>query len=285
MTDSSCDLDRNKVEEFNLEVVPLTYEIDGEIFADDYKTSTPASMHIFYDKIRAGKISKTAQPSPGAFMKRMENYLKKGLDILYLGFSSALSGTYNAFNLAKKEMQKKFPTRKIYGVDTLCASLGQGLLISYAAGNQKASMSIDKNYEWVEKHKLKLAHYFTIDDLSVLKRGGRLSPGKALIASVLMIKPMLHVDNEGRLVPVGRAYGRKNSLRSLVQGMARNIVKPREQEIYICHADCLDEAREVARMVEEQYHPKKIYINTVGPVIGSHCGPGTISVFYMATAR
>lgn len=285
MTDSCCDLDAAKVKELDLEVVPLSYDLEGKTHPNDPEKMTNAVLHHFYQKMREGSSPKTTQVNPHSFKERLLKHLEKGSDVMYLGFSSALSGTYQSFCIAAKELKEKFPKRNIIAIDTLSASLGQGLLATYASKNRNSGMDLNKNANWCEKSKLKIAHYFTIDDLSTLRRGGRLSHGKALVATVLMIKPMLHMDDAGRLVPIGRAYGRKKALESLVAGIEKNIVNPHDQEIYISHGDCLDEAEEVAKMIKEQYKPKNIYINMVGPVIGSHSGPGTISVFYMATGR
>ncbi len=286
LTDSCCDLDAKKAKELGIELISLSLEIDGKSYKDDpFNLLLPS--HEFYDMLRNGKMGTTSQINRFDFSEKIKSLLQKGKDILYLGFSSALSGTYGSFMSAKKEIEDegKYPGKKIIGIDTLCASLGQGLLLTYAVRNQKNDMSIEENASWVETHKLNLIHLFTIDDLNILKRGGRLSGSLALIGSMLKLKPLLRVDNEGRLVGTGKVFGRKNSLKKLVENISKNIINPNEQEIYISHGDCLEEVNYVQELIQELYHPKNIYVNQVGPVIGSHSGPGCIAIFYMGSER
>lgn len=215
----------------------------------------------------------------------MEEILKEGKDILNLAFSSGLSSTYSASAVAAQELSAEYPERKIYTVDTLCASLGQGMLVYLAARKKQEGASIEEVRDFVEDTKLKQCHWFTVDDLMHLKRGGRVSGATALVGTMLKIKPVMHVDDEGRLINMEKARGRKASLNALVEKMAESALNPSEQEIFISHGDCLDDAEYVAERVKERLGVKAVYINHVGPVIGAHSGPGTIALFFLGNRR
>ena len=205
--------------------------------------------------------------------------------MLVLAFSSGLSGTYNSSRLAVEELQEKYPQRKIYTVDTLCASLGQGLLVWLAAQQRKEGKSIEEVRDWVEANKLSLCHQFTVDDLHFLKRGGRISATTAVVGSMLQIKPVLHVDDEGHLINIGKARGRHASLKALVDKMEKTVTEEGKKTVFISHGDCLKDAETVAEMVRQRFGTQDIRINYVGPVIGAHSGPGTLALFYLGTQR
>ena len=219
------------------------------------------------------------------FLVPMEEILSSGKDLLYIGFSSGLSGTYNAGAAAAQEMAEKYPERKVYAVDSLCASMGQGLLIYHAWQHKQAGESIEQVRDWVIDNRLHLCHYFTIDDLMFLKRGGRVSGATAVVGSMLSIKPVMHVDNEGHLIKIGTARGRKASIKALADGAGKLGVNLQDQVIFISHGDCLDEAEYLANIMRERFHVKDVVISYVGPVIGAHSGPGTIALFFLGTER
>lgn len=284
IVDSCVDLSIEKVKDLDLIVVPLKVEIDGKIYSN-YPDEREIKATDFYSLLREEKVAITSQVNSYQFSEEMEKVLKDGYDVLYVGFSSALSGTFNSFAIAKDELKDKYPNRKIIAVDSLCASLGHGLLVTYASNMRKQGKSIDDVAKWLEENKLHLVHLFTIDDLSCLKRGGRLSGSAALIGTMLHLKPLLHVSNEGKLVATGKVFGRKNSLKKLVEKMGDNIIDPQNQVVYISHGDCIEEANYVADLIKETYKVKDVYINFVGPVIGAHSGPGTIAIFFLGKER
>jgi DegV family protein with EDD domain len=220
-----------------------------------------------------------------AFASAFERILQSGRDVLCIAFSSGLSNTYNAAKLAAEEVAPKYPDRKVLVVDSLCASLGQGLLIYHAVQEKRSGKSIDEVFRWLEENKLHLCHWFTVDDLNHLKRGGRVSAATALIGTMLNIKPVLHVDDEGHLINVGKARGRRASLSALVDHMVETAVSPSSQVIFISHGDSQADADFVADEVKKRLGVKTVVTNYVGPVIGAHSGPGTIALFFLGTHR
>ena len=284
LTDSSADLDADKVRELGVEVIPLTFMLEGASY-QNYPDNREMDPHAFYDKLRAGAVATTAAANVGQFTDAAEPHLQAGRDVLILAFSSGLSVTYNSARLAAEDLSEKYPDRKIYAVDTLCASLGQGLLVWHAVQHQRAGESIDQVRDWVEENKLHLCHWFTVDDLMFLKRGGRVSATTAVLGTMLSIKPVLHVDNEGHLINMAKTRGRKSSLTALVDKMEQTAIDPGSQTIFISHGDCPDEAQFVADEVRRRFGVKEIYINHVGPVIGAHSGPGTMALFFLGKER
>ena len=284
ITDSTSDLPVQLVEELELHVIPMLYTVDGK----DY-LNTPderaLSSHDFYDLLRAGKTSTTTQINSEVFKDAVRPYLEKGLDVLYLGFSSGLSSTFNSVRLATADLKEEFPDRKVIVVDTLAASLGEGLIVYHAATRRKNGMSIDETAAWVEENKLHLAHWFTVDDLNHLKRGGRVSGAAAFVGTMLNIKPVLHVDDEGHLIPVDKVRGRRKSLDELVAHMEKTAINPSEQTVFISHGDAPEDAKYVEKLVRERMGVRTVYINPIGPVIGTHSGPGTVALFFLAKNR
>ncbi|MDU7110781.1 MAG: DegV family protein, partial [Clostridium perfringens] len=234
---------------------------------------------------REGIMPSTSQVNSFRFVEAFEEYVKQGISILYLAFSSALSGTYNSSLIAREELLEKYPDADIKIVDTRAACLGQGLLVYYAAQMKKDGKSIDEIYSWVEENKNKLCHYFTVDSLDHLKRGGRISSTAAAIGSLLSIKPMLYVNDAGELHNFAKAKGRKKSLKMLFQELEKRIVNPNEQTIFIAHSDCIEDAETLAEMIREKYTVKDIIIDYIGIVIGSHTGIGTLAVFFLGDTK
>ena len=284
MTDSSCDLPAALAEQMELVVLPLTLYIEDRKVVN-YLDEREISFSEIYAKLRTKCPAKTAAVNMTEFIEPMENILREGNDLLYIGFSSGLSGTYNAGAAAAAELAEKYPERKVYAVDSLCASMGQGLLIWHAWQHKQAGETIEQVRDWVENNKLHLCHWFTIDDLMFLKRGGRISATTAIVGSMLSIKPVMHVDDEGHLIKVSTARGRKASIRALADEAEKRGIDLANQVIFISHGDCLDEAQYLADIMRERFHVKDVVISYVGPVIGAHSGPGTIALFFLGTSR
>lgn len=284
ITDSCCDLTPTLADNADLTVIPLIVTTEGR----EYRNMLDGSEidpKAFYDKLRAGATATTSAINPDVFTSVFEDALKAGKDILYLAFSSGLSSTYHASTIAADELKEKYPDSKIYCVDTLAASMGQGLLVYLAAEKKKGGATIEEVRDFVEQNKLNLCHWFTVDDLNHLKRGGRVSATTALVGTMLNIKPILHVDDEGHLINVGKVRGRKASIESLFTHMKESAINPSEQTVFISHGDCEEDALTLKKMVEKEFSPKGIVINTIGPVIGAHSGPGTLALFFLGDKR
>ncbi len=284
MTDSSADLSQEMVQELGVTVLPLSFTIQGKVYRN-YPDNREMDLPLFYDMLRAGELATTSAVNVAEYTQAVEPILQEKKDVLILAFSSGLSSTYQASVLAAEELREKYPDRKIYTVDTLCASLGQGLLVYLAVQEQRKGRSIEEVRDWAEAAKLHLCHQFTVDDLHFLKRGGRISATTAVVGSMLQIKPVLHVDNEGRLINIGKARGRQASLKALVDKMEKTVTEEGKKTVFISHGDCRKDAVAVADMVRERFGTQDIRINYVGPVIGAHSGPGTLALFYLGTER
>lgn len=284
LTDSSCDLPASMAEEMQLEVLPLTVYVEEDHYRN-YLDGREIGFHEFYQRLQTAKNVKTSAVNQAQFLEIMEPLVAAGNDVLYLGFSSGLSGTCNAGALAAAELREKYPERKIYVVDTLCASLGQGLLVYLCWQQQRAGKSIEEVRDYAEATKLHLCHWFTVDDLMFLKRGGRVSAATAIVGSMLSIKPVMHVDNDGHLIKVDIARGRKASIRALAAEMEKRGTDLAGQHIFISHGDCEDDANYLAKLIREKFAVKDITINYVGPVIGAHSGPDTLALFFLGTER
>ncbi len=284
ITDSCANLTGELIKKYNLEVLPLSYLID-DVSYQIKPDSKSADYKAFYNKMREGKVPKTSMANGEAFRPLFEKILNEGKDILYIGFSSALSGTLQSIKNTLDDLAESYPERKCVSIDSLAASMGEGLLVAYAAIKQQEGETIDEVAAWVEANKLRLCHLFTVDDLKYLRRGGRISGATALIGSVLQIKPLMHVDNEGHLVAYGKVRGRKTSIASMLNRMEETIENPSEQIIYIVHGDCEDEAKAVAKEIKSRFNPKSIVANYVDQVIGAHSGPGTLAIFFLGSER
>ena len=267
-----------------MEVLPLTMTMDGKEYPNTLD-GRYITNEEFYKRLRAGKTSTTAAANVGQFEDAMRTVLGRGQDILCLCFSSALSTTYQSAVIAAENLAPDFPERTIRVIDTLSASRGQGLLVYLAAQKKKEGLTLSQLGDWVEDNKLHVCHWFTVDDLNHLKRGGRVSAAAALFGTMLSIKPVMHTSDEGKLVPMSKARGRKASLQALIDKVAELGIEPSEQTMFICHADCEVEARAVAEELKARYGVKEVYINYIGPVIGSHTGPNTMGLFFVGTQR
>lgn len=284
ITDSTTDITADMIKELDLQVIPLCYMMDGKTY-HNIPGGGEMTDQEFYEKLRSGKMSTTAQINSEEFVANFTPLLEQGRDILYLAFSSGLSGTCQSAFLAKKELEEKFPERRVEVFDTLCASMGEGLLVYHAAMLKRAGKSMDEVLDWLKENVLRLCHWFTVDDLYHLKRGGRVSAATALVGTALGIKPVLHVDDEGHLINVAKARGRKKSLDALVDHMVETAIEPQDQTVFISHGDCLEDAQYMERQVRDRLGVKDIRINFIGPVIGAHSGPGTVALFFLGKKR
>lgn len=281
ITDSCCDFTKERYEELELRPLPLTVTFRGESYPD----RNDDSLRDMYAGLRAGEVAITAAVNPEHWKEGMEPTLSAGEDILVLAFSSGLSTTYQSAVIAAEELRESYPDRKILVVDSLCASLGEGLLAYYAAKKRQAGMPIEELAQWLTDNRLHLCHWFTVNDLMYLKRGGRISAATAVMGTMLSIKPILHVDDEGHLISVGKARGRKASIQALaakVGELAKGYDNP---VMFISHGDCQEDAEYLAGLLKERYGVKEVYINYVGAVIGSHSGPGTLALFFLGEHR
>lgn len=284
ITDSTSDISQKLADELNVSVLPLYFEMDGLVYRN-FADEREMTASEFYDNIRKGKTSKTSQINVSDFCEYFSEYLDKGLDILYFAFSSGLSGTYNASCIAIDELKEKYPDRKIISIDTLCASMGEGLLLYYAAQKKKSGMEMEELARWVEDNKLNVCHWFTVDDLNYLKRGGRISAATAIVGTALQIKPLMHVDNEGHLINVSKVRGRKASLNAMVDKMSETYYE-KYDTVMISQGDCLDDAEYVASLIKKRFKSvKDVIIGNVGPVVGSHTGPGVVALFFIGKNR
>lgn len=287
VTDSCCNLLEDMIDDFGIHVLPLTFMVDGEDEVyQSYLKGERTDLKQFYTMMREGKVFKTSLPNLAESEALFRELLGSGRDVLYIAFSSGLSGTYQALSLMTAQLQEEFPERKIHVVDSLAASGGQGLLVWYAVQHARAGESIDQVRDWLEENKLHLAHWFTVDDLMFLFRGGRVSKTAAWAGTLLNIKPVLHVDDEGHLIPMEKVRGRKKSLNALIDHMEKSANKPiSDQMVFITHGDCIEDAEYVAAKIKERFGVKEVVINYVDPVIGAHSGPGTMALFFLADKR
>ncbi len=285
VTDTSCNLPEDLIDKFELEILPLTFMIDGKQYHSYTKEKT-TDLKMFYDMMRDGKVITTSLPNLVNSEATFEKILSEGEDILYLGFSSGLSGTYEAMETLATDLRTRYPERTFVCIDTLAASLGQGLLIYYAALMKEKGASLEEVATWVNDNRLNLCHWFTVDDLMYLYRGGRVSRTSAFAANLLSIKPVLHVDNEGHLIPMEKARGRKKSIQAMVEHMAQTANQPVDsQVIAISHGDCFADVEYLQKLLTERFGIQDYIVNYVDPVIGAHSGPGTLALFFLGSQR
>ena len=284
ITDSSANLTDSLIEKYDLKIISLSYFIGEEEYLS-YKEGVKTDYSEFYARIRKKEEARTSLANYEECMRVLRPIAESGRDILYIGFSSALSGTFQNVSNCMQELRTKHPDQKMLCVDSLSASMGEGLLVYHALELAQRGATIEETLEWVESHKMNICQWFTVDDLFFLKRGGRLSGAAALAGSLLEIKPILHIDEEGRLVMVSKVKGRKKSLNALVQHMEETVVKIKPQKIFIAHGDCLEDAQYLADGIKAKLGLEDIEINYVDPVIGVHSGPGTIALFYYGKTR
>ena len=281
ITDTCCDLPDHVYDELNISAVHLKLDFQGKTVSD----YPDAFLKEFFDGMRNGATAQTSAANPEDWQSAMEPWLQQGQDLLVLTFSSGLSTTYQSAMIAADELQEKYPDRTIRVVDTLCASRGQGLLVWYACKKRDEGLSLQELTDWCSEYRFKLCHWFTVNDLMHLKRGGRVSAATAIAGTLLQIKPILHVDNEGHLINVGKVRGRKASIEALATKMGETAIPGANDTVFICHGDCMEDAEYLASLVKEKYGVKEVVIYYVGAVIGAHTGPGVLVVFFMGSHR
>ena len=281
ITDSCCDFPTPMYGQLGLTFVPLTVEFRGNTF-DDKNDDTLKDM---YQGLRAGEVAKTSAVNPSRWSQAMEKALAAGKDVLVLAFSSGLSTTYQSAVIAAEELKDAYPDRKIQVIDTLCASMGEGLLVWYACKKRDEGLSLDEVAQWVLDNRLHLCHWFTVDDLMYLKRGGRISAATALVGTMLQIKPLLHVDDEGHLINMTKTRGRKAAIDAMVKKAQELGAGYDNSTMFISHGDCLSDAEYLSRQLKEKCGVKDVVISYVGAVIGSHSGPGTLALFFLGSHR
>ncbi len=281
LTDTCCDLWSEFYQELRVDVTPLVVSFEGQ----EISSYTEKWLKAFYDGLRAGKMAQTSAVNPDGWKKVMEPVVAAGEDVLVLAFSSGLSTTYQSAVIAAQELQETYPQRSIRVVDTLCASMGQGLLLYHACKMRDSGMSLEELTAWCEDNKLNLCHWFTVDDLMYLKRGGRVSAATALVGTMLQIKPVMHVDNEGHLIKVGTARGRKASIDAMAKKLGETGLPGKNDTVFISHGDCAEDAKYLADKLKAEYGVKEVITYYVGAVIGSHSGPGTLALFFLGEHR
>lgn len=280
-TDTTCDLPEDYLKEHQIDVIPLYYSIDDVVYGEE--------NHIppkeFYDIMRGGKLPTTMAANPETTTQCFRRHLENGKDILHIAFSSGLSSTYNAAVIAANELKEEFPDRTIIVIDSKCASMGEGLMVYKAAQNRDKNMSIDENAKWLEENLLHFCHLFTVNDLNHLHRGGRVSKATAVIGTMINVKPVLHVNDEGKLISLSNVRGRKKSLNALVDKMEETYKGYKNDIILISHGDCLEDAQYVAAQIKERFGIEKFMFNYVSPTVGAHTGPGVVALFFMGEHR
>ncbi len=281
ITDSGSDLPVNMLAQLDLKLVCLNLRFRGRTMED----SVTDDIRDLYAGLRQGEAASTSAVNPERWVSAMEPVLREGRDILVIAFSSGLSATCQSAVIAAKGMLEKYPDRKIRVVDSLCASLGEGLLVWYACKKRDAGMALDALADWVEEARFRLCHWFTVDDLMYLKRGGRVSAATAILGTMLNIKPVLHVDDEGHLINVGKVRGRKASIEALAGKMEELALPGENDTVFICHGDCIEDARYLEGILRSRFGVKEVLIGYTGAVIGSHSGPGTLALFFMGRHR
>ena len=282
VTDSACDIKPQMLEQWGVKLIELNFRFDGE---DKEYFNSEMDITVFYNKMREGATAKTSAINPEGFMNTFEALLQEGKDVLYIGFSSGLSTTYHSATIAAQELQEKYPQRKVLTVDSLAASAGQGMLVYFAVQKQRAGCTLQEAADFVKEQLPKLCHWFTVDDLVYLKRGGRISPTVAFVGAVLGIKPILHVDDAGKLISVSKVRGRKASLATLAAKYEELAESVGEGNVYISHGDCLSDAQALAQMLQDKHGVSVEIITDVGTVIGAHSGPGTLALFFVGKQR
>lgn len=280
-TDNNSDLPMTYLKEHDVGLMSLSYTVDGQT----YDAHHPMPDVDFYARMRAGAMPTTAQVNPEEARRVLEQALETHDSVLHIAFSSGLSGSYQSARIAAMELQEQYPDKQIVVVDSLAASLGQGLLVHIAVQMRDAGQSFQQTVDWCMENRLHVVHLFTVDDLFHLYRGGRVSKATAIVGSMLNMKPVLHVDDEGKLVAVGKMRGRKRALDDLVKRMGEQIGGYENKTFFISHGDCLADAEYVRDQVQEKFGISDCLINFVGPSIGAHSGPGTIALFFLGKQR
>ena len=284
-SDSCCNLPGRMIDELGVRIFSMVFTVDGVEYTS-YLEDEEVDLKKFYDMMREGKVITTSLPNLADVERRLRAALDAGDDVLYLGFSSGLSGTFHAIEMLMNGLASAYPERKVIAIDSLAASGGEGLLLWHAMQKVRHGATIDHVAEWLEDNKLKCAHWFTGDDLMYLFRGGRVSRTSAWAGTLLKIKPVMHVDDEGHLIPLEKVRGRKKAIASMVEHMARTVDEPAaDQKVFVMHGDCQADAEYLVSRIEERFGCKDILVNYIDPVIGAHSGPGTLAVFFMGAQR
>lgn len=281
-TDSACDIAPEILEEWGVRVIPLTFMFQEE---DKQYSNYDLSAKDFYGRMREGKVAKTSAINIATFKEEFGKILADGCDLLYLGFSSGLSTTYNSAHLAVEELKEEYPDRKIITVDTLSASAGMGLLVYLTVQKKNEGASIEQAAQFAYNNRLNLCHWFTVDDLVYLKRGGRVSPTVAFVGGLLGIKPIMHMDNDGKLINMFKARGRKAAIQAIADKYGELSITPNKGTVFISHGDCIDDAKALADIVKKTYGVEVKIFADIGPVIGAHSGPGTLALFFLGKER
>ena len=280
-TDSTVDLQKAFLEKNHVLTISLSYIMDGVT----YKDLDGLSHEEFFEKLRKGSLPTTSQINPEEARKLLEPVVKEGKDILYIGFSSGLSGSYNSVRMAADDLMEDYPEAKIITIDSLCASMGEGLLLYKTLQLKEQGKNLDEIAEWIEENKLHICHDVTVDDLNHLHRGGRISKTTAVLGTMVKIKPIIHMDNEGKLVVIGKERGRKKSLLALLDKMEKQMQGYENDVVMITHGDCIEDAKYLAEQIRKRFGIENIIINGIGSVIGSHTGAGVVAVFFMGNER
>lgn len=280
VTDSACNLTEETIDAFGLEILPLTFMVDG-VQHRSYLKGEKTDLRQFYTMMREGKVITTSLPNMQETETTLRRVLDAGRDVLYLGFSSALSGTYEATELLMKQLAGEYPERTLCAVETFAASGGEGMLVYLACKKKEAGASLEEVADFVRETRDRLCHWFTVDDLMFLFRGGRVSRTSAWAGTLLNIKPVMHVDNEGRLVPVEKARGRRKAIKALVDHMEQTAIDPANQTIFITHGDCIEDVVLLESEIKKRLGCTEFVVNYVDPVIGAHSGPGTLALFFV----
>ena len=281
LTDSTCDLSSEQAEKLEVKVLPIKFTLNNDM----YLINKDFDAKEFYNLLRHGVQASTTQINFSTFIDVFSSYLDQGLDVIYISFSSQLSSTYDSAKLAVQELKSKYPKGKLIIKDSLCACMGEGLLVYYASKKKSEGLTIEELSNWIDENKLKICHLFTVDDLHFLKRGGRISPATAVVGTMLNVKPVLHVSNEGTLEPIGKTRGRRASLLNMVERMKDMYDDSSDGTVFIAHADCLEDANFLKGKVEKELNVRKVIINYIGPVIGAHVGPGALTLFFTGNYR
>lgn len=284
LTDSSCNLTEEMIDEFDLEVLPLTFMVDGEQH-QSYLKGRKTDLRQFYTMMREGKTITTSLPKLDESEATIKGMLERGEDVLYIGFSSGLSGTFGAMDLIIDQLRADYPERKLMSIDSLAASGGQGMLVYLACRKKAQGATIEETAAYAEEIRDHICHWFTVDDLMFLFRGGRVSRTSAWAGTMLNIKPVLHVDNDGKLVPMEKMRGRKKAIKALLDHMEQTLSGPIDYPIFITHGDCIEDAEYLESLISEKYGDVEFVVNYVDPVIGAHSGPGTLALFYVGTEK
>ena len=279
MTDTACEIEQSVLTEWGIDAVKLSYSFENG------DNNGKLSSTDFYARMRAGEVAKTSAVNPDTFVKTFTTVLEQGVDILYIAFSSGLSTTCNSARIAADELKEQYPERKVVVVDSLCASAGQGLFVYLVNQKKLSGASLEEAADYAEEIKLNICHWFTVDDLVYLKRGGRVSPAVAFVGGMLGIKPVMHVDNEGHLVNVEKVRGRKAAIQALAGKLDEYAIDKANGEIFISHGDCVDDANTLADILAQKCNSKVNIITDIGAVIGAHSGPGTLALFFVGKER